>query len=147
MKTSSGRSSYFSHLKNNVTALPPSGAVSPQYLGTLKVLEGKCLQRCSAEVSKADSIRAAVYQDWLEKKRVHLLELKRNKKKQAEDLKNNIEKKEAAKREEAIASFEAWKAMKEREAKKLSEKRKLEELNKRRVAEQDEEKREAAQKE
>ncbi|NXA47427.1 MAP9 protein, partial [Nothocercus julius] len=140
------RSLYFSLLKKNVTALPSSRAVSPQYLGTLKVLEGKGSQKCSAEVGKADSIRAAVYQDWLEKKRVHLLELKRNEKKQAEDLKNNIEKKEAAKREEAVASFEAWKAMKERAAKKLSEKRKLEELNKKRVAEQDEEKREAAQK-
>ncbi|NXD07442.1 MAP9 protein, partial [Nothocercus nigrocapillus] len=110
------RSLYFSLLKKNVTALPSSRAVSPQYLGTLKVLEGKGSQKCSAEVGKADSIRAAVYQ------------------------------KEAAKREEAIASFEAWKAMKERAAKKLSEKRKLEELNKKRVAEQDEEKREAAQK-
>ncbi|NWX82090.1 MAP9 protein, partial [Nothoprocta pentlandii] len=140
------KSSCFSNLKKNMTALPSSRAVSPQYLGTLQVLEGKRSQKCSAELGKADSIRAAVYQDWLEKKRVTLLELKRNKKKQAENLKNNIEKKEAAKREEAIASFEAWKAMKERAAKKLSEKRKLEELNKKRVAEQNEEKREAAQK-
>ncbi|KAM8808622.1 microtubule-associated protein 9 [Eudromia elegans] len=147
MKTSSsGRSLCFSHLKKNVTALPSAGVVSSQYLGTLQVLEGKQSQKCSAEVGKADSIRAAVYQDWLEKKRVQLLELKRNNKKQAENLKNNIEKKEAAKREEAIASFEAWKAMKERAAKKLSEKRKLEELNKKKVAEQDEEKREAARK-
>ncbi|NXA33827.1 MAP9 protein, partial [Eudromia elegans] len=140
------RSLCFSHLKKNVTALPSAGVVSSQYLGTLQVLEGKQSQKCSAEVGKADSIRAAVYQDWLEKKRVQLLELKRNNKKQAENLKNNIEKKEAAKREEAIASFEAWKAMKERAAKKLSEKRKLEELNKKKVAEQDEEKREAARK-
>ncbi|XP_025944039.1 microtubule-associated protein 9 [Apteryx rowi] len=147
MKASSpGRSLYFSHLKKNVKAVLSSTAVSPQYLGTLKVLEDKHLQKYSAETGKADSLRAAVYQDWLEKKRVFLLELKRIKKKQAENLRNNTEKKEAVKREEAIASFEAWKAMKEREAKKLNEKRKLEELEKKRVAEQDEEKREAAQK-
>ncbi|XP_068798467.1 microtubule-associated protein 9 isoform X5 [Struthio camelus] len=144
--SSSGRSVSFSHLKKNVKAIPSSTAVSPQYLGTLKVLEDKHLQKYSAELGKADSLRAAVYKDWLEKKRVSLLELKRIRKKQAENLRNNIEKKEAVKRGEAIASFEAWKAMKEREAKKLSEKRKLEELEKKRVAEQDEEKREAAQK-
>ncbi|NXG28706.1 MAP9 protein, partial [Dromaius novaehollandiae] len=140
------RSLSFSPLKKHVKVVPSSPAVSPQYLGTLKVLEDKRLQKYSAETGKADSLRAAVYQDWLEKKIVFLLELKRIKKKQDENLRNDIEKKEAIKREEAIASFEAWKAMKEREAKKLSEKRKLEELEKKRVAEQDEEKREAAQK-
>ncbi|XP_064366945.1 microtubule-associated protein 9 isoform X3 [Dromaius novaehollandiae] len=144
--SSSGRSLSFSPLKKHVKVVPSSPAVSPQYLGTLKVLEDKRLQKYSAETGKADSLRAAVYQDWLEKKTVFLLELKRIKKKQDENLRNDIEKKEAIKREEAIASFEAWKAMKEREAKKLSEKRKLEELEKKRVAEQDEEKREAAQK-
>ncbi|XP_062429819.1 microtubule-associated protein 9 isoform X2 [Rhea pennata] len=142
--SSSDRSLSSSHIKKNVKAVPSSTAVSPQHLGTLK--EDKRLQKHSAEIGKADSLRAAVYQDWLEKKRVFLLELKRIKKKQAENLRNNIEKKEAIKREEAIASFEAWKAMKEREAKKLSEKKKLEELEKKRVAEQDEEKRQAAQK-
>lgn len=54
--------------------------------------------------------------------------------------------KEAAKKEEAIASFEAWKAMKKREAKKVAEKKKLEELKKRRATEQNEEKKEEAQK-
>ncbi|XP_062429822.1 microtubule-associated protein 9 isoform X4 [Rhea pennata] len=112
--SSSDRSLSSSHIKKNVKAVPSSTAVSPQHLGTLK--EDKRLQKHSAEIGKADSLRAAVYQ------------------------------KEAIKREEAIASFEAWKAMKEREAKKLSEKKKLEELEKKRVAEQDEEKRQAAQK-
>lgn len=54
--------------------------------------------------------------------------------------------KEAVKREEAIASFEAWKKKKGREAKKLSEKKKLEELKKKKAAEQNEEKTEAARK-
>lgn len=54
--------------------------------------------------------------------------------------------KEAVKREEAIASFEAWKKQKGREAKKLSKQKKLEELQKKKAAEQNEEKTEAAQK-
>lgn len=55
--------------------------------------------------------------------------------------------KEAVKREEAIASFEAWKKKKGKEAKKLSEQKKLEELKKKKTAEQqNEEKTEAAQK-
>ncbi|XP_074807136.1 microtubule-associated protein 9 isoform X3 [Natator depressus] len=145
--SSSSRSLSSTYLKKAGKTIPPSTTTSSQYLGTLKVLDNKHLQKYSAELDKADSLRAAVYQDWLEKKRVFLLELQRIKRNKAEHLKNANEKKEAAKKEEAIASFEAWKAMKEREAKKkLAEKKKLEELKKRRAAEQNEEKKEAAQK-
>ncbi|XP_078223959.1 microtubule-associated protein 9 isoform X7 [Callithrix jacchus] len=45
-------------------------------------------------------------------------------------------KKRAAKREEALASFEAWKAMKEKEAKKLAAKKRLEEKNKKKTEEE-----------
>ncbi|XP_074983857.1 microtubule-associated protein 9 isoform X2 [Caretta caretta] len=145
--SSSSRSLSSTYLKKAGKTIPPSTTTSSQYLGTLKVLDNKHLQKYSAELDKADSLRAAVYQDWLEKKRVFLLELQRIKRNKAEHLKNANEKKEATKKEEAIASFEAWKAMKEREAKKkLAEKKKLEELKKRRAAEQNEEKKEAAQK-
>ncbi|NXI56766.1 MAP9 protein, partial [Chloroceryle aenea] len=123
-----------------------STAVSSQYLGRLKVLEDKRIQRNGAELDKADSLRAAVFQNWLEKKRTFLLELKRTEKKKAENLKADTEKKEAVKKEEAIASFEAWKKKKRIEAKKLSEKKKLEELKKQEAAKQSEEKTEAAQK-
>lgn len=44
--------------------------------------------------------------------------------------------KRAAKREEALASFEAWKAMKEKEAKKIAAKKRLEEKNKRKTEEE-----------
>lgn len=54
--------------------------------------------------------------------------------------------KQAAKKEEAEASFEAWKAMKEKEAKKLAEKKRLEEEKKKKVAELNEKKKEEAQK-
>ncbi|XP_038253974.1 microtubule-associated protein 9 isoform X3 [Dermochelys coriacea] len=145
--SSSSRSLSSAYLKKAGKTIPPSTTTSSQYLGTLKVLDNKHLQKYSAELDKADSLRAAVYQDWLEKKRVFLLELQRIKRNKAEHLKNANEKKEATKKEEAIASFEAWKAMKEREAKKkLAEKKKLEELKKRKAAEQNEEKKEEAQK-
>ncbi|NWS59768.1 MAP9 protein, partial [Chunga burmeisteri] len=140
------RSLSSAHLKKKTKAVPSATPVSSQYLGTLKVLEDKHVQKNSTEFDKADSLRAAVFQNWLEKKRVFLLELKRTEKKKAENLRNSTEKKEAVKRQEAIASFEAWKKKKGREAKKLSEKKKLEELKKKEAAEQNKEKTEAAQK-
>ncbi|KAM6206200.1 microtubule-associated protein 9 isoform 2-T2 [Sarcoramphus papa] len=142
----SDRSPSSVHLKKKVKAVPSGTPVSSQYLGTLKVLEDKHMQKSSTEFDKADGLRAAVFQNWLEKKRTFLLELKRIEKKKAENLRSNAEKEEAVKREEAIASFEAWKKKKGREAKKLSEKKKLEELKKKKAAEQNEEKTEAAQK-
>lgn len=54
--------------------------------------------------------------------------------------------KEAVKREEANAAFEAWKKKKAIEAKKLREKKKLEELKEKKATEQNKEKAEAAQK-
>ncbi|NXX54223.1 MAP9 protein, partial [Scopus umbretta] len=139
------RSLSSTHLKKKMKAVPSPTPISSQYLGTLKVLEDKHVQN-SPKFDKADNLRAAVFQNWLEKKRAFLLELKRTEKKKAENLRSNTEKKEAVKREEAIASFEAWKKKKGREAKKLSEKKKLEEIKKKKAAEQNEEKTEAAQK-
>ncbi|XP_061440029.1 microtubule-associated protein 9 isoform X2 [Rhineura floridana] len=145
-KSSISRSFSSTYLKKPVKHFPIPISTSSQYLGTLKVLDNKHLQKYSAELDKADSLRAAVYQDWLEKKRIFLLELQRIKRNKAENLRDKNEKKEAAKREEALASFEAWKAMKEKEAKKLAEKKRLEEANKRKEAELNEKKKEEAQK-
>ncbi|XP_014798128.1 PREDICTED: microtubule-associated protein 9 [Calidris pugnax] len=133
-------------LKKKSKAVPSATRISSQYLGTLKVLEDKRVQSNSTEFDKADSLRAAVFQNWLEKKRALLLELKRNEKIKAENLRNDAEKKEAVKREEAIASFEAWKKKKGREAKKLSEIKKVEELKKKKAAEETVQRTEAAQK-
>ncbi|KAG8507317.1 Microtubule-associated protein 9 [Galemys pyrenaicus] len=83
-----------------------SATTSSHYLGTLKVLDQKPSRKQSIEPDKADSIRAAVYQ------------------------------KRAAKREEALASFEAWKAMKGKEAKKIAAKKRLEEKNKKKTEEE-----------
>ncbi|NWV02480.1 MAP9 protein, partial [Ptilonorhynchus violaceus] len=140
----SDRSTSFVHLKKKGIAVPSAAPVSSQYLGSLKV-EDKCMQKTSTEFDKGDNLRAAVFQKWLEKKKLLLLELKRTEKKKAEILRNNTEKKEAHKREESIACFEAWKKKKEKEAKKLSEKKKLEELEEKKPAEQNKEKTEAAQ--
>ncbi|NXV13941.1 MAP9 protein, partial [Cepphus grylle] len=142
----SDRSLSSARSKKKAKAVPSAAPISSQYLGTLKVLEDKCVQNNSTEFNKADTLRAAVFQNWWEKKRLFLLELKRIEKKKAEDLRSNAEKKEAVKREEAIASFEAWKKKKGREAKKLSEKKKVEELTKKKAAEQNEQRTEAAQK-
>ncbi|NWI90379.1 MAP9 protein, partial [Pitta sordida] len=141
----SDRSPSSVRLREKVKAIPSAAPVSSQYLGTLKVLEDKCMQKKRTEFDKADSLRAAVFQNWLEKKKLLLMELKRAEKEKAENLRNSTEQKEAHKREESIASFEAWKKKKAREAKKLSEKKKLEKLEEKKPAEQNMEKTEAAE--
>ncbi|XP_012639083.1 microtubule-associated protein 9 isoform X2 [Microcebus murinus] len=109
---------------------------SSHYLGTLKVLDQKPSQKQSIEPDKADNVRAAVYQEWLEKKNIYLHELHRIKRIESENLRIQNEQKRAAKKEEALASFEAWKAMKEKEAKKIAAKKRLEEKNKKKTEEE-----------
>ncbi|XP_017926942.1 microtubule-associated protein 9 [Manacus vitellinus] len=138
----SDRSPSSAHLKTKVKAVPSATPVLSQCLGTLNLLENKCMEKKRTEFDKADNLRAAVFQNWLEKKKLFLMELKRTEKEKAENLRNDTEKKEALRREESIACFEAWKEKKAREAKKLSEKKKLEEKT---PAEQNKEKTEAAQ--
>ncbi|XP_030803864.1 LOW QUALITY PROTEIN: microtubule-associated protein 9 [Camarhynchus parvulus] len=144
-KALSDRSTTFVHLKRKGKAVPSTSPVSSQYLGSLKMLEDKCMQKNSPEFNKVDNLRAAVYQNWLERKKLLLLELKRSEREKAEILRNNTEKKEALKREESIACYEAWKKKKEKEARKLSERKKREELEEKEPTEQNKEKTEAAQ--
>ncbi|XP_040107268.1 microtubule-associated protein 9 isoform X4 [Oryx dammah] len=113
----------------------PSTAPTSHYLGTLRVLDQKPSQQ-NAEPDRADNLRAAVYQEWLEKKNIYLHEMHRIKRIESENLRIQNEQKRAAKREEALASFEAWKAMKEKEAKKIAAKKRLEEKNKRKTEEE-----------
>ncbi|XP_074397272.1 microtubule-associated protein 9 isoform X5 [Zonotrichia albicollis] len=141
----SDRSTTSVHLKRKGKAVPSTSPVSSQYLGSLKMLDDKCMPKTSPEFNKVDNLRAAVYQNWLERKKLLLLELKRSEKEKAEILRNNTEKKEALKREESIACYEAWKKKKEKEARKLSERKKCEELEEKKPAEQNKEKTEAAQ--
>uniref|UniRef100_F7FSP5 Microtubule associated protein 9 n=1 Tax=Ornithorhynchus anatinus TaxID=9258 RepID=F7FSP5_ORNAN len=124
----------------------PSLAASSQYLGALKVLDKKPSQNQTMEIDKADSLRAAVYQEWLKKKNTFLQELQKIKRNEAEELRIKNEQKGASKKEEALASFKAWKAMKEREAKKIAKMKKLEEAKMKRSAEETAEKKGEAQK-
>ncbi|XP_049565042.1 microtubule-associated protein 9 isoform X5 [Orcinus orca] len=74
--------------------------------------------------------------EWLEKKNVYLHEMHRIKRIESENLRIQNEQKRAAKREEALASFEAWKVMKEKEAKKVAAKKRLEEKTKKKTEEE-----------
>ncbi|NXF49474.1 MAP9 protein, partial [Oceanites oceanicus] len=50
------------HLKKKAKAVPSATPISSQYLGTLKVLEDKRLQKNNTRFDQADSLRAAVFQ-------------------------------------------------------------------------------------
>ncbi|KFO31706.1 Microtubule-associated protein 9 [Fukomys damarensis] len=169
--------------KSGSAGRTPWPSASSHCLGTLKVSDQKPSQKQNLEPDSADHIRAAVYQEWLEKKNVYLHNKNRIKRIESENLRIQNEqhkkalegtsqscqtvacpalsvcrfchdgppipspshlvqgcavlRKKAAKREEAIASFEAWKAMKEKEAKKLAAKKRLEEKNKRKAEEEE----------
>lgn len=50
------------HLKRKGKAVPSTSPASSHYLGSLKVLEDKCVQKKSPEFNKVDNLRAAVFQ-------------------------------------------------------------------------------------
>ncbi|KAJ8782494.1 hypothetical protein J1605_010202, partial [Eschrichtius robustus] len=102
----------------------PLTVPTSHYLGTLRILDQKPSQKQNTEPDRADNIRAAVYQV---KRKILFLKIRRI---------NHLHKKKAAKREEALASFEAWKAMKEKEAKKVAAKKRLEEKNQKKTEEE-----------
>ncbi|XP_056136578.1 microtubule-associated protein 9 [Lampris incognitus] len=85
--------------------------VQSKYMGTLKVLDRKVpIEEFQPET--ADSLRAAVYQEWLKKKKEKLRENIRLKREEG-NLKDEKRKKdEQAKKEEAVAAFRAWKEKK-----------------------------------
>ncbi|XP_054431916.1 microtubule-associated protein 9 [Pteronotus mesoamericanus] len=144
--SASGRLMTSEFLKNSSSIRrTPSKTTSSQYLGTLKILDQKPSQKQNIEPEKADDIRAAVYQEWLEKKNAYIHEKHRIKRIESENLRIQNEQKRAAKREEALASFEAWKAMKEKEAKKIAAKKRLEEKNKKKTEEENAARKEEAQ--
>ncbi|KAM5309770.1 microtubule-associated protein 9 isoform 3-T5 [Glossophaga mutica] len=144
--SASGRLMTSEYLKNSTSVRrTPSKTTSSQYLGTLKILDQKPSQKQNIEPDRADNIRAAVYQEWLEKKNAYIHEKHRIKRIESENLRIQNEQKRAAKREEALASFEAWKAMKEKEAKKIAAKKRLEEKNKKKTEEENAARKEEAQ--
>ncbi|XP_069099169.1 microtubule-associated protein 9 isoform X2 [Pleurodeles waltl] len=117
-----------------------------RYLGTLTVLDNKQLLKSPSDPEGADTLRAAVYQDWLEKKKIFLHELQKIKKMEEEKEKEKKRLEGGAKKEEASASFQAWKAVKTKELKKNLMKLKEEEEKKRNELEQMAEKKEESKK-
>ncbi|XP_070684502.1 microtubule-associated protein 9 [Pempheris klunzingeri] len=120
----------------------PSMKVESKYLGTLKVLDRKVSQQ-ESQPQAADSLRAAVYQEWLQKKKVKSRENMKLKKKE-EILKEKKKREQEAKKEEAVASYEAWKE-KKLESFKAKAKEKQDIIRKeQRVIEEKEEKQQSA---
>lgn len=119
-----------------------SRKVESKYLGTLKLLDRKVSLQ-ESQPQAADSLRAAVYQEWLQKKKEKSRENMQLKKKE-EMLKEKKKKQEEAKKEDAVASYEAWKEKKV-ESLKAKAKEKQDAIRKeQRAAEEKEEKRQTA---
>ncbi|XP_057188650.1 microtubule-associated protein 9 isoform X4 [Triplophysa rosa] len=79
-----------------------------KYLGTLKILDQK-MQETQQIPDAADSLRAAVYQEWLKKKEENI-KIKMRAKKQEEKLNEEKRQEEKlAKIADAKASYDAWK--------------------------------------
>lgn len=121
------------HMSRKITDRPSSSQSSSsrkskrsykaesKYLGTLKILD-----QTQQIPEAADSLRAAVYQEWLKKKE-ETLEITRRAKKQEQKLKEEkIQEEKLSKTADAKASYDAWKE-KKRDfiRKKVKEKQKL----------------------
>ncbi|KAF1395204.1 hypothetical protein PFLUV_G00009120 [Perca fluviatilis] len=87
-----------------------SGKVESKYLGSLKLLDRKVSLQ-ESQPQAADTLRAAIYQEWLQKKKEKLKENMQRKKKE-EILKEKKKRDEMAKKEDAVASYQAWKEKK-----------------------------------
>ncbi|XP_047434708.1 microtubule-associated protein 9 [Mugil cephalus] len=87
-----------------------SRKVESKYLGTLQVLDRKVSLQ-ESQPQAADSLRAAVYQEWLKKKKEKSREKMQLKRKE-EILKEKKKKEEEDKKGDAVASYEAWKERK-----------------------------------
>ncbi|KAM6939710.1 microtubule-associated protein 9 [Xenentodon cancila] len=119
-----------------------SRKVESKYLGTLKVLDRKVsLQDSQPQVG--DSVRAAVYQEWLKKKKEKSKENIQLKKREELRKEKEIKEKEA-KREDAIASYEAWKEKKAENLKARAKERKDMVRKEQRTIEEKEEKKQSA---
>ncbi|XP_078068196.1 uncharacterized protein LOC144493158 isoform X3 [Mustelus asterias] len=117
-----------------------------RYLGTLKILDTKSSRNATFSLETADTIRASIYQVWLEKKMqvLHEEQTKQKLKEQQENERREQEKTESKK--EAKASFEAWKAKKKGVLKETYSKKKEEEKKKQEAEAANEHQKEAFEK-
>ncbi|XP_061772108.1 microtubule-associated protein 9 isoform X2 [Nerophis ophidion] len=116
-----------------------SKKVESKYLGTLKVLDSKDLQ--DSQHQDADYLRAAVYQEWLKKKK----ELTAESINREKILKEQKKKEEEEKKKDAAASYEAWKKKKDEIFKAKAKKEKNKMRKEQRVVQEVEEKRRTAE--
>uniref|UniRef100_A0AAV2LHG2 Microtubule-associated protein 9 n=1 Tax=Knipowitschia caucasica TaxID=637954 RepID=A0AAV2LHG2_KNICA len=114
--------------------------VQSKYLGSLRVLDRTISLHEAQESQEPDSLRAAVYQEWIRKKKESLKQSMEMKKKEF-SVKEKQKKDQEAKKEEAKVSYEAWKESK-RESLKEKHKEQQERIRKeQRAREEKEEKR------
>ncbi|XP_072319650.1 microtubule-associated protein 9 isoform X2 [Eucyclogobius newberryi] len=115
--------------------------VESKYLGSLRILDRTfSLQDTEPQ---ADSLRAAVYQEWVKKKKVSLKQSMEMKKKE-ETIKEKKKKDQEAKREDAVASYEAWKEKKLESIKAKSKEQREQIRKEQRAREEIEEKRQTS---
>ncbi|KAM9856989.1 LOW QUALITY PROTEIN: uncharacterized protein ACBR49_000660 [Aulostomus maculatus] len=120
-----------------------SRKVESKYLGTLNVLDHKNLQESQPQA--ADSLRAAIYQEWLRKKEEKSKESMQLMKKE-ETLKEKKKKEEDAKKEDAVVSYEAWREKKAESLKvKAKEKQKIMRKEQQAIQEREEKRQSAKQ--
>uniref|UniRef100_A0A3P9H532 Microtubule-associated protein 9 n=1 Tax=Oryzias latipes TaxID=8090 RepID=A0A3P9H532_ORYLA len=116
--------------------------VESKYLGALKVLDRKVSLQ-ESQPQAADSLRAAVYQEWLKKKKEKSRENMQLKKK--EELQKEKEKEDQeAKKEEASASYKAWKEKKVEILRAMAKERKDRIRKEQRTTQEKQEKRQSA---
>ncbi|XP_063316171.1 microtubule-associated protein 9 [Pelobates fuscus] len=116
-----------------------------RYLGTLTLLD-KAIKDNSCDVEPADVLRATVYQNWLEKKKVFIQELHKIKKTEEEEKKKKSSKDKSFKNQEATAAFHSWKLEKQKEIKQMLMKQREEEEKKMNEVQETLRKKEEAQK-
>ncbi|KAM4807685.1 microtubule-associated protein 9 [Rhinophrynus dorsalis] len=106
-----------------------ASSVKSRYLGTLTVLD-KSVKESGSGIEAADAVRAAVYQNWMEKKKVFLQEVIKIKKHEEEQEKEKTIKESNNKKEDAVAAFQAWRTEKIKQSKMHLTKQRQEEEKK-----------------
>ncbi|XP_069385513.1 microtubule-associated protein 9 [Paralichthys olivaceus] len=119
-----------------------SRKVESKYLGSLKVLDRKVSLQ-ESQPQAADSLRAAIYQEWLKKKMEKSRENMQLKKKE-ELLQEKKKKEEDAKKEDAVASYAAWKEKKAQSLKAKAKEKQDMMRKEQRASEETKEKRQSA---
>ncbi|KAG1956846.1 microtubule-associated protein 9 isoform X4 [Pimephales promelas] len=94
--------------------------VESKYLGTLKILD-QVTQEIQQVPEAADSLRAAVYQEWLKKKEETLKKTSRAKKQEEKLKEEKMQEEKLAKIADGKASYDAWKEKKSAVIRKINQ--------------------------